>query len=119
MKILCLATLICLGIVLWSANQVTGLEANIISNFTCLDLKSKNKVPVHRLKSYIVQTTPIHAILFTTKKNKHTCADPKMDWVKKAMEQLNKKKRAQTPEKKRKTKKQQKKKNDKKKSVKQ
>ncbi|XP_075056611.1 C-C motif chemokine 12-like [Mixophyes fleayi] len=85
--------LILLGLVLLpSLSQGLGIIA--VDKKTCLKLQ-KTEVPVSRLKSYIQKTIPIEAVLFETKQNKELCADPTMDWVKRAIAELDK--RAKNP----------------------
>ncbi|KAM4695567.1 lymphotactin-like [Discoglossus pictus] len=112
MKVLQLVLLICLGVVLLSTTS-HGVELGVVSKLTCLNLDIKRPIPVQRLMSYFKQKMPIEAILFTTKKNLKICADPELDWVKQAIDNLDKRKEAKTQVKKEKKSKEAKKPNKK------
>ncbi|OCT81173.1 eotaxin [Xenopus laevis] len=89
MKLLLMALLIGLGMVLL-ATTMQGQE--VILGKVCLETKLSKAMKCNRLKSYVEQTTPVAAIMFTTKKNKVICVNPEQSWVKQAVQCLKTKK---------------------------
>ncbi|XP_063775587.1 C-C motif chemokine 12-like [Pseudophryne corroboree] len=88
MRLIHAGVLIFIGLVFLPSTS-HGLGIVAVTKKTCLKVQ-KTKVPIGLLKSYIRQTIPMEAILFVTIKNKELCADPTMDWVKKAIAELDK-----------------------------
>uniref|UniRef100_A0A4W4F034 C-C motif chemokine n=1 Tax=Electrophorus electricus TaxID=8005 RepID=A0A4W4F034_ELEEL len=78
-------------------------EASLLK---CCTNFSPHPLPFHRLKDFTVQdattTCRLHAIIFTTVKNRRICANPKTLWVKHAVVHLRKNKSALRGERKRK-----------------
>ncbi|MEE6500902.1 hypothetical protein FKM82_003980 [Ascaphus truei] len=86
MQVLHVVLLACFGVALLSTiSQAMG----VVSKQTCLKLDSAKPFK-GKLKAFLRQNMPFEAILFTTKNNLYICADPKLDWVKKAVQTLEK-----------------------------
>ncbi|KAE8604932.1 hypothetical protein XENTR_v10014898 [Xenopus tropicalis] len=105
MKLLFMALLIGLGMVLLTA-ETQGQGGELIFGKICLETKLMNKIKCKMLKSYVQQTSPVAAIMFTTQKNITICANPEQPWVKQAVQCLKTKKpRGSNPKKRTKKKK--------------
>ncbi|OCT78935.1 cytokine SCM-1 beta [Xenopus laevis] len=91
MKLLLMALLIGLGMVLLATTS-QGQGGELIHGNVCLETKLNKAIKCNKLKSYTEQTTPVAAIMFTTKKNITLCANPVQPWVKQAVRCLKTKK---------------------------
>ncbi|XP_053316568.1 C-C motif chemokine 13-like [Spea bombifrons] len=89
------------GAMLLATTSQAIFGGETVSINTCLDVKSTKELPVQIIKGYTMQTKPIEAVLFTTVRNRLICADPKQEWVKKAVESLDR--RTRTPSNQKKT----------------
>ncbi|KAI7809345.1 putative monocyte chemotactic protein 1B-like [Triplophysa rosa] len=65
----------------------------------CCTKYSTQSLPLRRLKDYKLQdvtmTCNIEAVVFTTVKDKHICANPKDQWVQKAILYIQKTKKSE------------------------
>ncbi|XP_075719717.1 lymphotactin-like [Rhinoderma darwinii] len=84
-----------IGVIL-STIESQGLGFGYKDMYSCLEVQTA-KVHIKILQSYTIKTTPIDAVLFSTKNGKMICADPNEVWVKKAIIALDKQAQNQSP----------------------
>ncbi|XP_036200827.1 lymphotactin-like [Myotis myotis] len=89
MKLLLLALL---GVCCLVARVVEGVGSEVLEQRICVSLTTK-RLPVSRIKTYTIREGPMKAVIFITKRGLKVCADPQIDWVKKAVETMDKSKR--------------------------
>ncbi|XP_036890934.1 lymphotactin-like [Sturnira hondurensis] len=82
-----------LGICCLTTYVVEGVGSEVLEQRICVSLTSR-RLPVKNIKTYTIREGPVRAIIFITKRGLKVCADPKVEWVKKAVETMDDKKNA-------------------------
>ncbi|XP_016062499.1 PREDICTED: C-C motif chemokine 8-like isoform X3 [Miniopterus natalensis] len=79
------------------SSQALALPDSVSIPVTCCFSMVHKEIHVQRLKSYTRVTNsqcPQEAVIFTTKRDKEICADPKKKWVQDTMDLLDSKTQA-------------------------
>ncbi|XP_045694703.1 lymphotactin-like [Phyllostomus hastatus] len=82
-----------LGICCLTAYVVEGVGSEVLEQRICVSLTSR-RLPVRSIKTYTIREGPVRAVIFITKRGLKVCADPQVEWVKKAVETMANKKTA-------------------------
>ncbi|XP_032718979.1 lymphotactin-like [Lontra canadensis] len=78
-----------LGICLLCDFLVEGVGSEVLEKSFCVSLTTK-RLPVKNIKTYTIKEGPMRAVIFITRRGFKICADPQADWVKKAVESVDK-----------------------------
>ncbi|KAM7053797.1 lymphotactin [Molossus nigricans] len=78
-----------LGLCCLTAPGVEGVGSEAVEQRICVSLTTR-QVPVNRIKTYTIKEGTMRAIIFFTKRGLKVCADPRADWVKRAVEKVDK-----------------------------
>ncbi|XP_024407946.2 lymphotactin-like [Desmodus rotundus] len=74
-----------LGICCLATYVVEGVGSEVLEQRICVSLTSR-RLPVKTIKTYTIREGPVRAVIFITKRGLKVCADPQVEWVKKAVE---------------------------------
>ncbi|XP_070252864.1 lymphotactin [Myotis yumanensis] len=81
-----------LGVCCLVARDVEGVGSEVLEQRICVSMTTR-RLPVNKIKTYTIKEGPMKAVIFITKRGLKLCADPQIDWVKKAVETMDKSKR--------------------------
>ncbi|XP_006211153.1 lymphotactin [Vicugna pacos] len=86
MRLLILAflSLCCLA-----AYTVEGVGSEVLEKTICVSLTTR-RLPVKNIKTYTIKEGSMKAVIFFTKRGLKVCADPHVEWVKKAVHTIDK-----------------------------
>ncbi|XP_037023262.1 lymphotactin-like [Artibeus jamaicensis] len=79
-----------LGICCLTTHVVEGVGSEVLEQRICVSLTSR-RLPVRNIKTYTIREGPVRAVIFITRRGLKVCADPKVEWVKKAVETMDNK----------------------------
>ncbi|XP_038398538.1 lymphotactin isoform X18 [Canis lupus familiaris] len=68
---------------------VEGVGSEVLERSICMSLTTK-RLPVKSIKTYTIKEGSMRAVIFITRRGFKFCADPQADWVKKAVESVDK-----------------------------
>ncbi|XP_058924495.1 lymphotactin [Kogia breviceps] len=86
MKLLILAFL---GICCLAAYTVEGVGTEVLDKTVCVSLTTQ-RLPVKNIKTYTIKEGFMKAVIFITRRGLKVCADPQVEWVKKAVRTIDK-----------------------------
>ncbi|XP_046933003.1 cytokine SCM-1 beta isoform X1 [Lynx rufus] len=66
-----------------------GVGSEVLERSICVSLTTK-KLPVKNIKTYTIKEGSMKAVIFITRRGLKVCADPQAEWVKKAVENVDK-----------------------------
>ncbi|XP_077617880.1 lymphotactin-like [Crocuta crocuta] len=78
-----------LGICFLTEFVVEGVGSEVLDKSICVSLTTK-KLPIKNIKTYTIREGSMRAVIFITRRGLKVCADPQADWVKKAVENVDK-----------------------------
>ncbi|XP_059865272.1 lymphotactin-like [Delphinus delphis] len=73
-----------LGICCLAAYTVEGVGSEVLDKNICVSLTTK-QLPIKKIKTYTIKEGPMKAVIFITRRGLKVCADPQVEWVKKAV----------------------------------
>ncbi|KAM5294990.1 lymphotactin-like [Glossophaga mutica] len=82
-----------LGICCLATYVVEGVGSEVLEQRICVSLTSR-RLPVKNIKTYTIREGPVRAVIFFTKRGLKVCADPQVEWVKRAVETMASRKTA-------------------------
>ncbi|XP_006746651.1 lymphotactin [Leptonychotes weddellii] len=74
-----------LGICFLTEFIVEGVGSEVLEKSICVSLTTK-RLPIKNIKTYTIKEGSMKAVIFITRRGFKVCADPQVDWVKKAVE---------------------------------
>ncbi|XP_059944578.1 lymphotactin-like [Mesoplodon densirostris] len=86
MRLLILAFL---GICCLAAYTVEGVGTEVLDKTICVSLTTQ-RLPIKKLKTYTITEHFMKAVIFITRRGLKVCADPHVEWVKKAVRTIDK-----------------------------
>ncbi|XP_061041730.1 lymphotactin-like [Eubalaena glacialis] len=86
MRLLILAFL---GICCLAAYTVEGVGTEVPDKTICVSLTTQ-RLPIKKLKTYTITEGFMKAVIFITRRGLKVCADPQVEWVKKAVRTIDK-----------------------------
>ncbi|XP_040119500.1 lymphotactin-like [Oryx dammah] len=89
-----LLILICLVICSLTAYTVEGVGTEVLEKNICVSLTTR-RLPVKNIKTYTIKEGSMKAVIFITRRGFKICADPAVDWVKKAVQRIDRKNMSQ------------------------
>ncbi|XP_052510119.1 lymphotactin [Budorcas taxicolor] len=89
-----LLILTCLVICSLTAYTVEGVGTEVLEKSICVSLTTR-RLPVKNIKTYTIQEGSMKAVIFITRRGFKICADPAADWVKKAVQRIDRKNMSQ------------------------
>ncbi|XP_016057823.1 PREDICTED: lymphotactin-like [Miniopterus natalensis] len=78
-----------LGVCCLAAHVVEGVGSEALEQKICVSLTTR-RLPVKNIKTYTIKEGPMKAVIFITRRGFKVCADPQVEWVKKAVETMDK-----------------------------
>ncbi|KAF5916595.1 hypothetical protein HPG69_005390, partial [Diceros bicornis minor] len=66
-----------------------GVGSEVLEKSVCVSLTTR-RLPVKNIKTYTIKEGSMKAVIFITKRGLKVCADPQVEWVKKAVESVDK-----------------------------
>ncbi|KAM8812061.1 lymphotactin-like [Rhynchonycteris naso] len=78
-----------LGFCCLSTDIVDAVGSEVLEQKICVSLTTK-RLPVKNIKTYTIKEGPMKAIIFITRRGFKVCADPQVEWVKKAVHIIDK-----------------------------
>ncbi|XP_029788914.1 lymphotactin-like [Suricata suricatta] len=78
-----------LGICVLAEFMVEGVGSEVLDKSKCLSLMTK-KLPIKNIKTYTIREGSMRAVIFITRRGLKVCVDPQAEWVKKAVESVDK-----------------------------
>ncbi|XP_004425127.1 PREDICTED: cytokine SCM-1 beta-like [Ceratotherium simum simum] len=78
-----------LAICCLTAHVVEGVGSEVLERSVCVSLTTR-RLPVKNIKTYTIKEGSMKAVIFITKRGLKVCADPQVEWVKKAVESVDK-----------------------------
>ncbi|CAI9179359.1 unnamed protein product [Rangifer tarandus platyrhynchus] len=90
-----LLILTCLVICSLAAYTVEGVGSEVLEKSICVSLTTK-RLPIKNIKTYIIKEGFMKAVILITRRGFKICADPKADWVKEAIQTIDRKNMSQT-----------------------
>ncbi|XP_059759376.1 lymphotactin-like [Balaenoptera ricei] len=86
MRLLILAFL---GICCLAAYTVEGVGSEVLEKTICVSLTTQ-RLPIKNIKTYTIKEGSMKAVIFITRRGLKVCADPQVEWVKKAVRTIDK-----------------------------
>ncbi|XP_057585863.1 lymphotactin-like [Hippopotamus amphibius kiboko] len=86
MRLLILAFL---GICCLAAYTVEGVGTEVLEKAICFKLITK-PLPIKNIKSYTIKEGAMKAVIFVTRRGLKVCASPQVEWVKEAVQTMDK-----------------------------
>ncbi|XP_025141776.1 lymphotactin-like [Bubalus kerabau] len=83
-----LLILTCLVICSLAAYTVEGVGSEVLEKSICVSLTTQ-RLPVKNIKTYTIKEGSMKAVIFITRRGLKVCADPHVDWVKKAVRTID------------------------------
>ncbi|KAJ1074435.1 hypothetical protein CapIbe_013998 [Capra ibex] len=84
-----LLILTCLVICSLAAYTVEGVGSEVLEKSICVSLTTQ-RLPVKNIKTYTIKEGSMKAVIFITRRGLKVCADPHVEWVKKAVRTIDK-----------------------------
>uniref|UniRef100_A0A8C6CSY9 Chemokine interleukin-8-like domain-containing protein n=1 Tax=Moschus moschiferus TaxID=68415 RepID=A0A8C6CSY9_MOSMO len=84
-----LLILTCLVICSLAAYTVEGVGSEVLEKSICVSLTAQ-RLPIKNIKTYTIKEGSMKAVIFITRRGLKVCADPHVDWVKKAVRTIDK-----------------------------
>ncbi|CAK6439836.1 unnamed protein product [Pipistrellus nathusii] len=81
-----------LGLCCLALRAVEGVGSEVVDQRICVSLTTR-QLPMNRIKTYTIKEGPMKAVIFITKRGLKVCADPHANWVKKAVQTVDKSRR--------------------------
>ncbi|NP_001127817.1 lymphotactin precursor [Sus scrofa] len=86
MRLLILAFLV---ICCLTAYTVEAVGSEVLEKSICVSLTTR-RLPVKNIKTYTIKEGSMRAVIFITRRGLKVCADPHVEWVKKAVQTIDK-----------------------------
>ncbi|XP_010834990.1 PREDICTED: lymphotactin-like [Bison bison bison] len=83
-----LLILTCLVICSLAAYTVEGVGSEVLEKSICVSLTTQ-RLPIKNIKTYTIKEGSMKAVIFITRRGLKVCADPHVDWVKKAVRTID------------------------------
>ncbi|KAI5946207.1 Lymphotactin [Manis javanica] len=83
-----LIILVLLGTCCLTACTVEGVGSEVLEKSICVSLTTR-RLPIKHIKTYTIKEGSMKAVIFITKRGLKVCADPQVEWVKKAIKTVN------------------------------
>ncbi|XP_036756266.1 lymphotactin-like [Manis pentadactyla] len=83
-----LLILVLLGTCCLTACTVEGVGSEVLEKSICVSLTTR-RLPIKHIKTYTIKEGSMKAVIFITKRGLKVCADPQVEWVKKAIKTVN------------------------------
>uniref|UniRef100_A0A8C3WBJ6 Chemokine interleukin-8-like domain-containing protein n=1 Tax=Catagonus wagneri TaxID=51154 RepID=A0A8C3WBJ6_9CETA len=86
MRLLILALL---AICCLTAYTVEAVGSEVLEKTICVSLTTR-RLPIKNIKTYTIKEGSMKAVIFITRRGLKICADPHVEWVKKAVQTIDK-----------------------------
>uniref|UniRef100_A0A8C6D2R2 Chemokine interleukin-8-like domain-containing protein n=1 Tax=Moschus moschiferus TaxID=68415 RepID=A0A8C6D2R2_MOSMO len=90
-----LLILTCLVICSLAAYTVEAVGTEVLEKSICVSLTAQ-RLPIKKIKTYVIKEGTMKAVIFITRRGIKICADPQADWVKKAVQTIDRRNMSQT-----------------------
>ncbi|KAB0402069.1 hypothetical protein E2I00_003235, partial [Balaenoptera physalus] len=69
--------------------SLLGVGSEVLEKTICVSLTTQ-RLPIKNIKTYTIKEGSMKAVIFITRRGLKVCADPQVEWVKKAVRTIDK-----------------------------